>query len=149
MPYTIEISRPFDVDPAAAWEVWTDMPRFPEWDPREEETRLDGPFAVGTSGWSKQRGNPGGPFTISEIEPGRTWQVSTGLPGGRLVIDHTIEPAADGRVRLGKRYVAHGPMSLAFRIWWGPRLLKVVPDTLMALADKSRLATARALDTAR
>ncbi len=149
MPYTLEISEQHDVNPSAAWEIWTDMPRFPEWDPREEETRLDGPFAVGTSGWSKQRGNPGGPFTISAIEPGRRWQMSTGLPGGRLVIDHTIEPASDGGVRLGKRYVVHGPMSLAFRIWWGPQLRKAVPATLAALADRSRAATAPVADSAR
>lgn len=144
MVYTLEISEEFDVDASAAWAIWTDMPRFPAWDPREEETRLDGPFAVGATGWSKQRGNPGGPFTISAVTPERMWQVSTGLPGGRIVIDHTIGPTGERRVRLGKRYMVYGPMSLAFRLWWGPRLCKAVPETLRALADQSRITRATA-----
>ena len=137
MKYTLEISGVFEADAAAAWQVWTDMPRFPEWDPREEETRLDGAFEVGAGGWSKQRGNPGGPFTITAIEPGRMWQVSAGIPGGRLMIDHTIEELPDGRSRFGKRYEVRGPMAIAFRLWWGPQLRKHVPGTFSALAARS------------
>lgn len=34
----------------AVWSVWTDIDRFPAWDPREQHNRLDGPFAWRAAG---------------------------------------------------------------------------------------------------
>jgi Polyketide cyclase / dehydrase and lipid transport len=120
-------------DIAAIWAVWTDMPRFPDWDPREEQTRLDGPFQPGTSGYSKQRGNPGGPFTLAAVEPQRRWTVQSALPGGTLIIDHLVEPAGDGKVRVGKRYEVRGPLIPLFRLWYGPRVRRALGGTFTAL----------------
>jgi len=73
--------------PAALWQAWTDVARFPSWDPREEEARLEGAFAVGATVWSKQRGNPGGAVTLTAVVPERLWRAEKPLPGGKLVIE--------------------------------------------------------------
>ena len=139
--YSFEVTTIVQADPAALWQAWTDMPRFPQWDPREEETRLDGPFAAGTSGWSKQRGNPGGPFTIARIVEGRRWDVTSPLPGGKLDITHEISPLPDGKVQLRKQYDVHGPLTVLFRLHYARKVRKAMPDSFAALVgEATRLA---------
>jgi uncharacterized protein YndB with AHSA1/START domain len=135
--YTLNIETTVRADPAALWQAWTDMPRFPSWDPREEETSLEGPFQAGTTGWSKQQGTPRSPFTITAVIPGRRWQVETPLPGGKLVIDHEMSEAGHGEVRLVKRYAAHGPMTLAFRLYYGRKICREMPASFAALAAEA------------
>ena len=140
MKYTLDIEMTVAADGAALWQAWTDMERFPSWDSREEETGLNGPFQAGTTGWSKQRGTPRSPFTITAVTPRRHWQVETPLPGGKLVIDHRMDEAGDGQVRLAKRYVAHGPMAVAFRVYYGRKIRREMPDSFAALvAEANRL----------
>jgi len=140
--YTLEIEMTVAADGPALWQAWTDMERFPSWDPREEETSLNGPFQAGTTGWSKQRGTPRSPITITAVTPRRHWQVETPLPGGKLVIDHRMDEAGNGQVRLAKRYVAHGPMSVAFRVYYGRKIRREMPESFAALvAEANRLHT--------
>lgn len=138
MQYTLDVETVVDADHAAVWQAWTDMESFPAWDPREEETVLDGPFAVGVTGWSKQRGVSRSRFTVTDVEPGTMWQVETPLPAGKLVIDHRVEDTDDGRLRLSKRYVAHGPVSLAFRVHYARRIRNEMPASFAALVAESR-----------
>jgi hypothetical protein len=138
MQYTLDVESIAEGDHAAVWQSWTDMERFPLWDPREEETRLHGPFAVGTTGWSKQKGTSRSPILISEVVSGERWQVQTPLPGGKLVIDHRIDDLGDGRLKLSKRYVAHGPVALAFRVYYARKIRKEMPASFAALVAESR-----------
>jgi hypothetical protein len=132
-------------DVAQVWRTWTDMPAFPAWDPREEETRLDGPFEVGTHGWSKQRGNPGGPFTLAAIEPGRAWSSVSPLPGGKLVVGHFLEQLAGGKIRVGKRYDVYGPLTVLFRLYYRRTVTRSLPETFAALqVEAARRAAAYA-----
>ena len=137
MRYELDVATVIRADAAATWSAWTDIDRFSSWDPREQRNRLDGPFAVGTTGWSKQKGAPGGPYTICRIEPGRGWQATSPLPGGTLTIDHRIDDLGGGQVRVSKRYVATGPMSLAFRCWFGPSIRRAMPASFAALAAEA------------
>ena len=57
------------------------------------------------------------PFLISAVVQGELWQVQTPLPGGTLVIDRRIDDLGDGRLKLSKRYVASGPVVLAFPVY--------------------------------
>ncbi|MBV9165372.1 MAG: SRPBCC family protein [Solirubrobacterales bacterium] len=119
------------------WAVWTDLPRFPEWDPREQETRPAGPFAEGTTVWSKQKGNPGGESTITRVEAPRRWTAESPLPAGKLVIDHELQPAAAGRVLARKHYEVHGPLSIVFRLWYGPRVRRALAASFTALEHEA------------
>jgi hypothetical protein len=133
MAYVFGDELVVDGDLDQIWDVWTDLASFPRWDPREERTEPRGPFAVGTTVWSKQRGNPGGESTITGIEPRRRWTAESPLPGGRLVIEHVVEPVGPGRVKVAKHYEAHGPLVALFRLYYGPRVRRALPETFRAL----------------
>jgi hypothetical protein len=134
--YTLNFTRTMKANPDAVWQILTDMPRYPEWDPREAETRLDGPFAAGVTGWSKQHGNPGGPFTITEVVPGERFTGEPGMPLGKLVIVNRIEPLADGTVRVGKQYTVSGPMTLLFRLYFARKIRQSMPAHFDALEQE-------------
>ena len=136
--HSIEFDTTIHADPAAVWETWTDIARFPEWDPREEEARIDGPFAVGTTGYTKQRGNPGGVITLVAVEEGRLWSAEKPIPGGRIVIEHRMESLGDGAVRVGKRYRVYGPMQVAFRLFFERQILAALPGSFAALEREAR-----------
>jgi uncharacterized protein YndB with AHSA1/START domain len=134
MHHSIDISGTLDGTVESIWRVWTDMAAYPDWDPREEETRLDGPFAPGTTGWSKQRGRrPGSPFEVTLVEPMSRWTNELPLPGGRLVIDHHLEALDEHRVRVAKTYTAHGPMSVLFALVFQRGIRREMPGTWAAL----------------
>ncbi len=126
------------------WATWTDMLSYPEWDPREEAIRMEGPFKPGTTGWSKQVGpRPGSPFTILRVEPKTRWTNEAPLPGGKLVIDHLLTDRGDGTVHLVKRYEVSGPMQLAFRTIFARGIRREAPGTFAALeAEAARRAAA-------
>ena len=102
---TIAMSAVIHADPAAAWRTW--RPAFPTRPPEEEARNLDlYDLAYGLKV----------PVTLVAVNEMRNWTVEHALPGGKLVIDHWMEPVADGSVRVGKRYDVHGPMSIVYRL---------------------------------
>lgn len=148
MMYTLDVDATVAGDADALWQVWTDYDRFAEWDPREQESRLDGAFAVGAQAWSRQRGYGRNRVTLTAIEvtdpADRRWEATTPLPGGRLVIDHRVTDLGGGRVRLAKRYTAYGPLTLLFRAYYGRRIRRELVDSFVALAaEGARVAAAR------
>ena len=136
--YVLECTATVTAPTRAIWEAWTDIDRFAEWDPREEQARLDGPFAVGATGYSKQRGNPGGPFTIVAVQDGRSWTAKCPLPGGDLRIEHRLRQHADGQVLTLVRYEVRGPLSPLFRFVFAPRLRRELPESFAALEKRAR-----------
>ena len=116
------------------WNTWSDMAAYPAWDPREESIRLDGPFEAGTTGFSKQVGpRPGSPFRITRVDAPTGWTNESPLPGGKLVIDHTLTEGTDGTVHLIKHYEAYGPMSVLFRLIFARAIRAQAPGTFEAL----------------
>jgi hypothetical protein len=143
--YTLDIETTVDAEVDSLWAVWTDLERYPEWDPREEVMRLDGPFAEGTTGFSKQTGpRAGGPIRITRVETPVRFTIETPLPAGRLVLDHWLEPSGPGRVLLRKRYEVHGPMSVAFRLFYASRIRAELPATFRALEAEAQRHASRA-----
>jgi hypothetical protein len=136
--YAIDLDSTVTGEPSSLWATWTDMAAYPSWDPREETLRIDGPFEPGTTGFSKQTGpRAGADFRITRVEPTTRWTIETPLPGGKLVLDHRLEPQEGGTVRLVKRYEAHGPMSLAFRLVFAKGIRAEMPATFAALAREA------------
>jgi hypothetical protein len=141
MRYDVRVETTVRADAATVWRVWSDFDRFTDWDPREEESKLDGPFTVGTQGWSKQKGYGRNRVTLTAVEEGKRWQATTPLPGGSLVIDHAVADLGDGQVRLTKDYTATGPLSIVFRLYYARRIRREVPPSFEALAaEANRLA---------
>ncbi len=136
--YRMTLESTIDQPLIDVWTTWTDMTAYPEWDPREETMRLDGPFAVGTTGFSKQTGpRAGGEIAIVRVEPLRRFTVRTPLPGGALVLDHLLEPSEAG-VRVIKRYDVTGPLQVLFRLHFSRGIRAEMPATFAALAAEVR-----------
>jgi hypothetical protein len=131
--YVFQCEATFDAEPAAVWKLWTDVPRWPEWDLTKEIARIDGPFAPGTSGWAKQRGNLGGSFTITAIEPGRRWVSECPLPLGKIIFEHMIEPAEAGHVRVTKSVEVLGGFGPLFRLMFAAKMRRDITESLEAL----------------
>jgi len=131
--YVITSSRVVRGDVAAIWAVSADVARWPEWDPHEQDARLDGPFAVGARGWSKPRGGPGADWTLIEVEHGRAWGSACALPGGGLRGRSTFEALGGDRVRCTRRIEVTGPLVPLFRLWFGPRIRRDLDRTWIAL----------------
>jgi len=130
--YLFECEAALQAGPAAVWAVWTDVARWPEWDVSKEIARLDGPFEPGASGWAKQRGNLGGPFTITAVEPGRRWVSECPMLLGKVVFDHVLEPVGTGGVRVVKRVEAEGGIAPLARLFV-PKMRQDIAESLAAL----------------
>jgi uncharacterized protein YndB with AHSA1/START domain len=139
MPYQIDCDQTISGDLESVWATWTDMASFPSWDPREETMRLDAPFGVGATGFSKQRGGrPGSAFRIVRVEPNKRWVNQVPLPGGSLTMDHVLRDVGSGRIHLLKRYTVLGPMTLAFRLFFARGIREEAPATFAALEAEAQ-----------
>jgi hypothetical protein len=114
---------------------WTDVAGWPAWDVSKEIARLDGPFEPGARGWAKQRGNLGGPFTITAVDPGRRWVSACPVPLGTITFEHLLEPAAAGYVKVVKRADVQGGTGPLLRLL-APRMRRDTAASFAALQQR-------------
>jgi hypothetical protein len=131
--YEIRSETIIDADLAAVWALVTDVANWPSWDPHERAARLDGPFAVGTTGWSKPHGGPGTTWVLTEVVEQRRWSSECPLPGGKLAGTTVYEPLADGKLRCAKTIRVSGPLVPLFRLYFGRRIRADLARTWAAL----------------
>jgi hypothetical protein len=55
------------------------------------------------------------------------------VPTRVVVIDHRMIPLGTRRVRVGKRYDVHGPMSVAYRLFFARKFREPWPEAFAAL----------------
>ena len=93
--------------PARVWEVLADGERWAEWTPSVTSVQiLDKPLRVGSRAMIRQPKVPPGTFTITALEPGRSFTWASGIPGIIYVhARHSVEPAPPGaRATLALRF---------------------------------------------
>lgn len=94
------------------WSVMSDVERWHEWTASIRAIRrLDtGPLSVGSRAIVRQPRLPPGLWTVTAVEPGRSFTWVNRAPGIRIVGFHGLEPADRGVVvRLSIEM--HGPLS--------------------------------------
>ncbi|AEV84802.1 hypothetical protein ACWT_3779 [Actinoplanes sp. SE50] len=124
-------------DLSAVWDTVTDVSAWPAWDPHEQQARLDGPFATGTTGWSKPRGGPATTWRLTEVVPRRRWASECDLPGGTLSGVTAYEPLDDRRIRCTKTIRVTGPLTPLFRFYFARRIRRDMLKTWAALETRS------------
>ena len=95
---SITIDRSADV----VWRVYTDIARWPEWTASVSSAELDppGPLAVGSKASIKQPRLPRVDWTVTRLEPDRSWVWENNARGAKTVAAHVLTPLADGRTRV-------------------------------------------------
>ena len=95
---TVEI----DAAPEDVWAVLVDVQRWPEWtDSMQEVSWLDDATpTVGSRARIKQPSTPALTWTVTELDPGRSFSWETSSIGVRTLGSHALAPIGDGRSRL-------------------------------------------------
>lgn len=142
--YLFECDLTFEAEPATVWRIWTDVTRWPEWDASKEIAQMDGEFQPGTSGWVKKHNALGGTFTITSVQPGRSWVSESPLPLGRVIFGHVVEPVPGGQVRVVKSVEVEGGSAGLFRVLAAPRMRRDIEASLAALQQRAQAEEAAA-----
>ena len=102
----IEVAAPIE----RVWEVLVDVERWPEWtDSVTSVRRLDeGQLAIGSRVEISQPRIPTGTYTVTGLEPGRSFSWEQRQPGSMVVAHHACTPLADGGTHVELRVVMGG-----------------------------------------
>ena len=100
---TVDIAAP----PEIVWAIMTDAARWHEWTPSVTSIRLldVGPLRVGSRALFRQPRFPPARWTVTALEPGRSFTWKSGAPGMWVHAHHSVVPAPAGsRARLSVKY---------------------------------------------
>jgi hypothetical protein len=100
---SVEIAAP----PETVWSVMADVERWHEWTASIRRVRLfhQGPLRVGSRALVRQPRLPPALWTVTSIEPGRSFVWRSGAPGMRVDGRHAIAPGPAGvRVTLALHF---------------------------------------------
>lgn len=113
----VEIAAP----PERVWAVMADVERWPRWTSSVTEAqRLEsGPLEVGARARVTQPKLAPAIWRVTVLDPGRSFEWVTGIPGLRSTGVHTVVPSSEGsRVTLAVRTT--GIFAWLGRRWLGP-----------------------------
>lgn len=88
--------------PDVVWAVYTDIDRWPQWTASVTTAELapGGPLAVGSRASIKQPRFPRVTWTVTSVEPERSWEWANRAPGARTSASHVLTSLDDGRTRV-------------------------------------------------
>jgi hypothetical protein len=127
--YTHTVEADVGVD--AIWSLYEDGSSWPSWDADAELVTRDGPFAAGTTGTMKFKGQQPLAYRLVKVEPLREFVDET--PVGELVVrvSHLLEPLPSGRVRITYSAEIDGSEDEARQL--GPMVTQDFPETMGSL----------------
>lgn len=87
--------------PDTVWSIYADVERWPSWTASVRRVELlDGAtsLSIGARARITQPRLPRVVWTVTELDPGRSWTWRAGGPGATTVASHDVEPHADGTI---------------------------------------------------
>ncbi|HMO95360.1 MAG TPA: SRPBCC family protein [Tepidiformaceae bacterium] len=119
--HTIEIHA----SPEAIWDVLTDLERWPHWTPsvRSLKPLTDGKFDAGTQARVHPAGSAESTWTVTLIDPGRSFRWATRVRGAATIGDHIIAPVENG-ARVTLAIEVHGLAGKVFKPLIGPGIAR-------------------------
>src|SRR5437764_2019562 len=135
-PFTYTHVLETDVPAEAIWALYEDVDTWPRWDAQAELITRDGPFASGTTGTMKFKGQDPLSYRLARVEPLREFVDET--PVGELMVrvSHRLEPLESGRLRITYSAEVDGPDEQAREV--GPLLTADFPDTMCSLVTLAK-----------
>jgi hypothetical protein len=110
----IEHAATISAPAAHVWTVFSDVERWPEWTPSVSSVSMiegAGALAPGVAVRIKQPRMPELTWTVSDIEPGRSWTWVSKSPGVRTTATHEIERIDDRTCRVRQVIEHRGPLA--------------------------------------
>ncbi|MFK4106876.1 SRPBCC family protein [Streptomyces sp. NPDC019531] len=122
------------------WTTATDAGTWADWDPHLVDCGFDGPFAPGGTGWTRLHGTPGnsrGPFTVTAVDPERSYSTESPMPMGKMLITTRFDPAGTDRVTVTRDIELHGGFVPFFRLFFLKMMRRDIPRTFAALEKEA------------
>ena len=126
-----EASLETTAPPTTVWRVWSDVNRWPEWNPDMKESRLDGPLKLGATGMINTKSGGKHDVVVTHFQDGRSFELeSTALPGTKMAIRATIAPSGAG-TRISQGFEPRGLLAPLL----GPMMSGQILKTFNAVLD--------------
>ena len=129
---SLETKAPAD----RVWRVWSDVNRWPEWNPDMKESRLDGPLKLGATGMINTRSGGKHDVVVTHYAEGRSFELeSTAMPGTKMAIRATIAPSGGGTT-ITQGFEPRGLLAPVVGPMMGGMILKTFNSVLNGLKQK-------------
>lgn len=92
----VEVTKAVPARTATVWEILVDVERWPQWTASMHRVALERPLAVGTTVLIDQPRLPRVRWTVTEVDPGRSFTWRSTLPGSHTDATHRVTDAGDG-----------------------------------------------------
>ena|ERR687887_199496 len=125
-----------DVSAESIWSLYEDVTTWPSWDAEAELITRDGPFAAGSTGTMKFRGQDPLDYRLTRVEPLREFVDETPVGDVLVRVAHQLEPLDSGRLRITYDVEIDGPEEQAQQI--GPAITADFPATMASLIARAK-----------
>ena len=123
--------------PEAVWRLWSDVPRWPEWNGDLEQAELSGPFAAGSTVTMTPHGQEPIELRIAEAAEREVFVDEAHLEEVVIRTIHRIERLDGDRIRIIYRMEITGPGADTLGPQVGPEISSDFPQVLSALAEQA------------
>ena len=125
-----------DVSAESIWSLYEDVTTWPSWDAEAELITRDGPFATGSTGTMKFRGQDPLDYRLTRVEPLREFVDETPVGDVLVRVAHQLEPLDSGRLQITYDVEIDGPEEQAQQI--GPAITADFPATMASLIARAK-----------
>jgi hypothetical protein len=129
--WTVEHSAETNVEGKAIWEAWSDVSRWPEWNPDIDAVELRGEFAGGSTIAMRPIGADTVELSIVDAVIDERFVDEASLGGTTIRTTHEIQAVGGGRNRVVYRLEATGPAADEL----GPAISADFPETIAGLLE--------------
>ncbi|MEO0528833.1 MAG: polyketide cyclase [Bacteroidota bacterium] len=116
------------------WKIWTDVPKWKDWDVGLKNASITGNFELGTKGKIVSLEGRTSKFKVVEFKKGRYYTFKTNLPFGGLYVKRYLEE------KKGSLYFTHevwfkGLTARAFSKKFGSEFRKMLPEVMLKIKE--------------
>ena len=123
--------------PEAVWKVWSDTPRWQDWNPDVQSMTLNGPFAAGTTGTMKTRQGTRA-IELAEVVPGKSFRLETTvIPLTRFAFECQVAAGPGAKSTISQGIRVGGPLGGLVGGVMGRQIADTFPALLRSLARKA------------
>lgn len=131
--HTIETSA----TPEAIWQMWADVPRWPEWNADLADAELVGEFVAGSTIRMTSVDGETIELRIAEAVEPELFVDEADLGSVKVLTTHRVEHADSGATRIVYRMEISGPEADTVGPELGPQISGDFPEVLAALKERA------------